>query len=51
MDNSTQLESERTEGKSTSGPVRWLFRPDRFLERLLPAQLLAAIDAHTPATK
>jgi peroxiredoxin len=30
------------------GKVRWLFRPDRFLERLSPAQLLAAIDAHMP---
>jgi len=26
------------------GTVRWLFRPDRFLTRLSPAQLLAAID-------
>jgi peroxiredoxin len=33
------------------GTVRWLFRPDRFLERLSPAQLLAAIDAHMPVTK
>lgn len=31
------------------GTVRWLFRPDRFLERLSPAQLLAAIDEHMPA--
>ena len=31
------------------GTVRWLFRPDRFLERLSPAQLLAAIDEHLPA--
>jgi peroxiredoxin len=30
------------------GTVRWLFRPDRFLERLSPAQLLAAIDEHLP---
>jgi peroxiredoxin len=30
------------------GTVRWLFRPDRFLERLSPAQLLAAIDEHMP---
>lgn len=27
-----------------SGRVRWLFRPDRFLVRLSPQQLLAAID-------
>src|SRR5262245_40366653 len=31
------------------GTVRWLFRPDRFLKRLSPAQLLAAIDQHMPA--
>ncbi|MGH8525206.1 MAG: redoxin domain-containing protein [Gammaproteobacteria bacterium] len=31
------------------GTVRWLFRPDRFLTRLSPAQLLAAIDEHMPA--
>ena len=31
------------------GTVRWLFRPDRFLKRLSPAQLLAAIDEHMPA--
>jgi peroxiredoxin len=30
------------------GKVRWLFRPDRFLDRLSPAQLLAAIDQHMP---
>jgi peroxiredoxin len=30
------------------GTVRWLFRPDRFLERLSPAQILAAIDEHLP---
>lgn len=30
------------------GTVRWLFRPDRFLVRLSPAQLLAAIDEHLP---
>lgn len=28
------------------GTVRWLFRPDRFLKRLSPAELLAAIDEH-----
>ena len=33
------------------GTVRWLFRPDRFLDRLSPAQLQAAIDAHMPVTK
>jgi peroxiredoxin len=30
------------------GTVRWLFRPNRFLERLSPAQLQAAIDEHMP---
>jgi len=30
------------------GTVRWLFRPDRFLERLSPAQLLSVIDQHMP---
>ncbi len=29
------------------GRVRWLFRPDRFLERQAPADLLAAIDKNT----
>jgi hypothetical protein len=29
--------------------VRWLFRADRFMEQLSPAQLLAAIDKHTSA--
>lgn len=29
-----------------SGKVLWLFRPDRFIERLSPKQLLAAIDSH-----
>lgn len=29
-----------------AGTVRWLFRPDRFFERLPPGELLAAIDAH-----
>ena len=31
------------------GTVRWLFRPDRFLVRLSPAQVVAAIDEHMPA--
>jgi alkyl hydroperoxide reductase subunit AhpC len=30
------------------GTVRWVFRPDRFLERLSAAQLLAAVDDHMP---
>src|SRR5437879_4527330 len=30
------------------GMVRWTFRPDRFLVRLSPAQVLAAADAHLP---
>jgi alkyl hydroperoxide reductase subunit AhpC len=33
------------------GTVRWVFRPDRFLERLSPAQVLAAIDEHMPKSK
>ena len=33
------------------GTVRWVFRADRFLERLSPAQLLAAIDDHIPVEK
>jgi peroxiredoxin len=33
------------------GTVRWLFRPDRFLTRLDPTQVLAAIDQHLPASK
>src|SRR5438270_12737086 len=31
------------------GKVRWLFRPDRYINRLSPQELLAAIDAHLPA--
>src|SRR5262245_38213498 len=31
------------------GTVRWLFRADRFLKRLSPAELLAAVDEHMPA--
>src|SRR5262249_27714139 len=31
-----------------TGTVRWLFRPDRFLTRLSPDQLLAAIDQNSP---
>jgi peroxiredoxin len=30
------------------GKVRWLFRPDRFLERLSQDDLLAAVDKHLP---
>lgn len=30
------------------GTVRWLFRPDRFLKRLSPDELLMAIDEHLP---
>src|SRR6516164_7512364 len=30
------------------GTVRWLFRPDRFLVRLSPTQILTAIDEHMP---
>ncbi len=30
------------------GTVRWLFRPDRFLKRLSPDELRAAIDDHLP---
>jgi peroxiredoxin len=28
------------------GRVRWVFRPDRYINRLTPQDLLAAIDAH-----
>ncbi len=28
------------------GTVRWVFRPDRFIVRLSPDELLAAIDEH-----
>jgi len=31
-----------------TGKVRWLFRPDRFIVRLSPQALLAAIDANLP---
>ena len=30
------------------GVVRWLFRPDRFITRLSPDELLAAVDGHLP---
>ena len=30
------------------GIVRWTFRPDRFLVRLAPEQVFAALDAHVP---
>jgi peroxiredoxin len=32
-----------------SGTVRWMFRPDRVLTRLSPAEVLAAIDREMPA--
>ena len=31
------------------GMVRWLFRPDRFLKRLSPAELMAALDEWIPS--
>ncbi|HKI35863.1 MAG TPA: redoxin domain-containing protein [Gemmataceae bacterium] len=31
------------------GEVRWLFRPDRFIERLSPDQVLEAVDEQLPA--
>ena len=31
------------------GTVRWTFRPDRFLNRLSPSQVLAAVDKEMPA--
>jgi len=31
-----------------TGTVRWLFRPERFIVRLSPQELLAAIDAKLP---
>lgn len=31
---------------NSSGEVRWVFRPDRFLERLPAAELLKAINQH-----
>jgi peroxiredoxin len=30
------------------GVVRWVFRPERFLTRLSPEELLKAIDQHLP---
>lgn len=30
------------------GIVRWMYRPERYLRRLSPAELLAAIDANLP---
>ena len=32
-----------------AGMVRWTFRPDRFLTRLTPEQVLAALDKYLPA--
>ena len=34
-----------------SGTVRWVFRPDRFMRRLSPAEVLAALDEHVPGAK
>jgi peroxiredoxin len=31
------------------GVVRWVFRPERFLTRLSPEELLAAVDQHAAA--
>jgi peroxiredoxin len=31
------------------GTVRWTFRPERFLTRLTPAEVLGALDQHVPA--
>jgi peroxiredoxin len=31
-----------------TGTVRWVFRPGRFLARLSPAEVLAALDEHLP---
>jgi alkyl hydroperoxide reductase subunit AhpC len=31
------------------GTVRWLFRPDRHLDRLSPQELLSAVDSHLVA--
>lgn len=56
--NAVQVIHERSnpEGGDTTAPttilvdrrgtVRWTFRPDRFLKRLSPRQVLAAIDEH-----
>jgi peroxiredoxin len=33
----------------SEGRVRWVFRPDRYINRLSPEDLLAAIDANLPA--
>jgi peroxiredoxin len=35
----------------SEGRVRWMFRPDRYIERISPSDLLAAIDQHLPAKK
>jgi peroxiredoxin len=32
----------------SKGAVRWTYRPERFLVRLSPADLLAALDQHVP---
>ena len=31
------------------GIVRWIFRPERFLKRLSPAEVLSAVDEHMAA--
>ena len=46
------------EGQDTTAPttilidrhgiVRWIYRPDRYIRRLTPDELLAAIDEHIP---
>jgi alkyl hydroperoxide reductase subunit AhpC len=31
-----------------TGKVRWVFRPDRYIRRLSPQELLDAVDTHLP---
>jgi peroxiredoxin len=33
------------------GIVRWVFRPERFMTRLSPTEVLAALDEHVPTGK
>ena len=32
-----------------AGTVKWLYRPQRYIERLSPDELLAAVDEHLPS--
>jgi peroxiredoxin len=56
LDTRAQSRDGRTANAPTTflvdgnGQVRWVFRPDRIMERLSPAELLAAVDRYLTPT-